>query len=273
MAYILNGIDLATYGIIPGRTAGSNIALSGAWDMPSRKNKVSHDWGDQNGVEAYVNAPEIFFGGRDLTLAGQIIQADKAAVETKLKGFYTGLAAIAGLTTLATPWGSFQVYVKDVIEVTYLKAGIATIIIKFREPVVDLTGGTLPASTASLLGIDGISFADLGIVPLLHTGGLSLPAMKRQYFSEYEKEGYQIAKTASREFTLNALLKDVNYAGFNNKIKALYKLFSQPGLRTINVQGDEQRTVFMQAGWAVSKMTIKPNLVAAKVELKLTNAD
>lgn len=35
--YYLNDTPLAAFGFVPGHASGSNIALSGAWDMPARR--------------------------------------------------------------------------------------------------------------------------------------------------------------------------------------------------------------------------------------------
>src|SRR5690606_31843248 len=42
LSYMLNGKQLNEYGIVPGQAPGSNLALSGAWDMPSRIGKIYH---------------------------------------------------------------------------------------------------------------------------------------------------------------------------------------------------------------------------------------
>jgi len=63
--YTLNNIDLGSFGFIAGKQAGSNIALSGAFDMPPRTGKTFQSWGDDHGVEPYVSATEISFGGQD----------------------------------------------------------------------------------------------------------------------------------------------------------------------------------------------------------------
>jgi hypothetical protein len=72
MAYLLDTVDLSTYGIIAGHVPSSNIALKGCFDLPSRTGKCYHEWGDENGLEPYVASGEMFFAGRDITLHGSI---------------------------------------------------------------------------------------------------------------------------------------------------------------------------------------------------------
>src|SRR5690606_5647566 len=68
--YILNGKHLSEYGIIPAQAPDSNIALTGAWDMPARIGKTYHEWPDEHNIEPYLLPEEIFFGGRDLKFYG-----------------------------------------------------------------------------------------------------------------------------------------------------------------------------------------------------------
>src|SRR5690606_33211005 len=74
--YVLNGKHLSEYRIIPAQAPDSNIALSGAWDMPARIGKTYHEWPDEHNIEPYLLPEEIHFGGRDMKFYGLLQAAD-----------------------------------------------------------------------------------------------------------------------------------------------------------------------------------------------------
>ena len=57
--YSLNGIDLKNYGIIISK-------FEGYLDMPKRMGDTEQSWPDENGIEAFTDADDIKFDGRDL---------------------------------------------------------------------------------------------------------------------------------------------------------------------------------------------------------------
>src|SRR5574343_156699 len=113
MAYLLNSVNLTTYGITAGQTPGSNIAVEGCFDLPERIGDTHHIWDDDNTVEPYVASDEIFFAGRDIKFYGTII-GNNFAINTYLDAFYTAIKAFTTLVTFSTPYGDFSVQVKDI---------------------------------------------------------------------------------------------------------------------------------------------------------------
>ena len=80
MAYKLNNIDFSTYGIMPGRMEGENLAVKGIFDLPSRIGDTHYDWAETNGVEPFVDADEIFLGSRTIYFQG-IMQGNVATLK------------------------------------------------------------------------------------------------------------------------------------------------------------------------------------------------
>ncbi|RZJ77917.1 MAG: hypothetical protein EOO20_28365, partial [Chryseobacterium sp.] len=99
--YSLNGISLSGKGFKPGQFDNSNLAISGAWDMPARTGKTYHDWGnDLNNIEPYVLEEEIRFGGRDISLKLLIKANSKHQALNNIYSLYKDIDAFNGLVPL-----------------------------------------------------------------------------------------------------------------------------------------------------------------------------
>jgi hypothetical protein len=95
--YSLNGLPLDTWGIIPGRAPGSNIAVSGMLDMPARIGETFHEWGEEDGVEPLVDAIDIRLGGRDIVFYGLIYASDREEATNMAYAFQTYLSSLTDL--------------------------------------------------------------------------------------------------------------------------------------------------------------------------------
>jgi hypothetical protein len=296
MPYTLNGVDLTTYGLFPSRADNSNIAIAGCWDFPERIGKASYDWGDDNGIEPYLQPGQIFFAGRTITITVALLARDRSDAKTKITNLYKAIDFFSNLVTLSCSFGTFQVYVNDAIKVTYVKNGKAYVKLSFREPVASLNGignyfgteigiqmGTEDGgiivtedsttnfvNTNSPTGIDGISFLDLGISPLSFENALSRPGIKTMNFKSYENEGYQIVKRKERTSVLRCLVAKNSYSSFVNAIVGLYGLFTQPNEHTLNYPSDSPRPFFVRDGFTVTNVNIRSNLVTALVNINIT---
>lgn len=245
--YTLNSHDLFTeYGIIAGHSPSSNIALQGCFDMPSRTGVLSHDWGDENGIEPFVSADDIFFEGRSVNFSGSI-KGSNSVLNTKLKLLYDDIKSFSGLSIFSTPYGDFSVLVNQ-INPEYVNGG-CSVYMQFREPVVDLSGGTIPASGTSANTIDSIPFLSFGLYLFNSKDIYSLPEFKEMKYTSYGFEGYQITKRKNNILTLNGFVIGSSLIDFKNKIKALYSLFSSVGLRTIKLNGEVSVSCFATSGF------------------------
>lgn len=253
MAYTLNAVNLSTYGIIPGQASGGNIALQGCFDMPARMGETKRDWGDENGVEPYIAADDYFFSGRDIVFSGLII-GTTAVCNAYLQALYTAIEAFTGLVTFSTPYGDFSVLVKEVDP--EMKNGVCQVTITFREPVVTLTGGTLPAIGTSKNTIGGIPLTSFGIY-LNGTKQLnSLPELKEQLFTKYGAEGYQIVKRNGDTIDVNGYLLASDISDLQSKIKALYLLFQSTDLLELIVNNESLGNCFLTEGFKVEDIII-----------------
>lgn len=256
MSYTLGGVNLETFGFIPTQQSDSNIALSGFLDMPARLGKCFHDWKSENGIEPYTSASEIRFGGRDMSLVGAIIGADKKDCIDKLTALQTLISSFTTLVNLTSDkWGTFQVYVNGVTQGEYLGEKGLRITIPFREPVVDLSGIYPASSPDNDYGFDGISFEDLGGVLIEFNGDRrNITAPKGFETTDWFKEGYRITKLEGAKLHMQIFISQPDSSAFRTKIKSLYQLFKAPGERILIVMDDLYRRVFACEGFKVSKL-------------------
>lgn len=272
MSYILNGVPLSQFGFVPGRQSNSNLALSGFLNFPERIGDTFRDWADEDGIEPYVSADEIFFAGRDINLTGYIKGLDRSDCDSKRNSLYNLLDSFSDIVPLSSKWGSFQVYMSGAVKSDYLAPGLLSISIPMREPVPDLSG-VVPAASGSEFGIDGISWATLGGASLELSGDRrNRPAPKADQFSVYGREGYAVTKTISPELVLRLYIKQPNYALYREKITGLYALLSSPGLRSLTFKNDKIRSFFVKDGFTVSTIYSKPDCFLGIVEMKLTQS-
>lgn len=251
-AYLINGKNLADYGFIPGHAPESNLAITGVWDMPPRMGKTFHAWPDQNGVEPYLRADELFYGGRDITLYGHLKAASRIDAYKKIQALYDDLDILAGgLFPLSSDWGSWNVHVLQQVQVGYIKNGICKVQLPFREPVVSMAG-EIPAATDAPIGIDGISFADLGLVKVLTSDNFNRPASKQAEFTAFGHEGYSVTKRGVRTFNIRFLLRGDDYASFAGKVQGFIALLSSPGARTLRLDDGTVREFFVKDGFTVT---------------------
>lgn len=269
MAYKLNNIDLTTYGIKAGRTTNSNIALSGFLDMPKRTGKTYHSWGDANGVEPYVSASEIFFDGRDIQFVGVLKSPSKYEAIYQLKDLYDDISAFTDKVDFETPYGTFEVYVKDEIKVEYLNNGWATLTISFRENIVEIPNPTLPTeSDFQVYGIDGIPFKSYGCFVQLVKDNMNRSAIKKQEVTAYGYEGFQLTKTDLHKVSLDLVFHATSFATLKTNIGMLHKQLASEGLRQINID-TVLRESFAIDGFKVKNIKTGSNIAVAIVSVEL----
>jgi hypothetical protein len=259
MAYSLASVDFGDYGVIPGRIEGGNISVRGAFDMPSRIGDTVHEWGDDHGLEIYTEADDLFYGGRDITFDG-FIPGTRSENYDDLKTLLTAVKAATGLQPFATPYGTFSVYAKSA-EPSYLP-GVAKLRMEFREPVVTLTGGTLPATGVSAYTVDNRPFTSFGLYASAYKGLLALPEMQEQQFTKIEAEGYSISKRRSGKFDFSGFVMASGYAAFLANIKNLYALFTASGERTFVLNNQLTVTGALLDGFRVDNVRVGTTTIA-----------
>ena len=271
--YKLNNILLSDYHIVAGRSPNSNIAVSGFLDMPSRIGKTHHSWGDHHGVEPYVMAQEIFFKGRDISFYGLIKSDDKSSAVYLLQRFYKMFNDFTELVEFETPYGVFQLYVRDEIEVDYLNHGWCKIVLKFREPIVEVPSVVLPIATNhQLYGIDGIPFKEFGAFIKKTSGYLNRPNTKGQKTRTYGAESFEITKRDLQKVELQLVFVGDSFTDLKNSIFQMHKLFASEGLREINLDMTGKK-VFAIDGFQVKHIQITSSKAVAELSCQLVVND
>lgn len=267
--YFINGIDLARYGFMPGHAGGSNVAFAGAWSLPSRLGTCYYEWPDDDGVDPYVETDDLRFGGRDLELYGTIRGGDREEFLMNLNELYGAFYQFKDLVELRSEdFGSYNVYLKDIVKTTYVKEGWGNIVLKFREPVVDLSGELPAGNLTSGDRIDGIAFSALGLTVLEFTEIDNRPATKNANFTVWQHEGFQVTKPKVRALQLKMLIQAKDYNDFRFKIGQYYRLFGGHGVRDITIH-DHIEALFAVNGFTVEDVVIQEGEVTGLLKIKL----
>lgn len=251
MSFRLNTIRLINYGIYGGQAPGSNIAVDGCYDMPKRIGKTYHDWGDEDGIEPYVDASEIFYAGRDIEFHG-LMFGTNSQIYANLETFRTAIDALTGTQAFLTPYGTFDVRVQNYNVVTF--NGGASIDIKFREPVVDFGEVELPSTGTNAYTIDGIPMTSFGLYPSVKSEVHDLPQYKDQDCTKYGAESFHPTKRKFNELELKGFMEADDLSDFSDKVGALYTLFSQDGMRYMKFNDEFAVTGFSDEGFTISNV-------------------
>lgn len=244
----LGNTDLIQFGLIPSMVDGSNIAVSGNFDLPARVGKTGHDWGaDESGVEPYVLEEEIRLMGRDIVFVALLKAENEKSALLKCYELYNLLGSSTTLVDFITPYGTYSVYIKDSITAEYAGDGLCKMKITLREPVVSFTDEMAVPDNANL-GIDGVSFENLGLIPLDVTGRFGNPKHKEYKATGFDTEAFKVMPTENREVTVKALIDCANLADFKSYLNKLYNLLRKEGLRYITYRNDMFRMFFVKDG-------------------------
>ena len=263
--YTLNSINLTTYGIVPGHSPGSNIAMQGIFDMPQRIGETHREWADDDSVEPYTLADELFFAGRDISFHGSILGTNKQ-VNDYMEALYDAIEAFTGLVTFSTPYGDFSVQVKTIVPEFYI--GGCKIVMTMRQPVVTLTG-TIPPTGTSAYTIDLVPMMSFGLYYGKGSGFRSLSELKEQLYTKYGAEGYQMTRRKARNFGIHAFVSGSTLANFQANISALYKCFSSAGLRSIIINNEIEIECFAIEGFKVTGMHLYNGGMIANFDMNL----
>lgn len=96
LGFTIDGNDLwTTYGI-------KVVRVRGYLDFLKRKGETEYNWLDEDGVEAYTDAEDIYYEPRKITLQCVLIATSKALIFSQMNAFKLLMEA-SGTHTLAVP--------------------------------------------------------------------------------------------------------------------------------------------------------------------------
>ena len=252
--YSINEIPISAFSLTPGRAPGSNIAISGCWNMPARIGKTYQVWEESNEIEPYLRQDEMFFGGRDLSLLCWADANSRADYIDTIQRIQDELDSLQnGMFTLSCQWGVFHVQAVAVSPAEYVGSGYGNIQLKFREPVVDLSGD-LPDNMSGGVGIDNYSFSDLGLTKVMTRNQADRPASRTLISEAYGIERIGAVRREAREFSLEFFIDVSTYTQFVSIISGFSYLLSRPGARTLRLDDNTTREVFVKDGFSVTEV-------------------
>lgn len=291
--YYLNGQALSAFGFVPGHATGSNLALSGAWDMPARSGDTSYTWQEKNGIEPYVEEEDMLFGARNIKLVGNISATDRTVFRSRLESFCTFVESLPDTFELRCDWA-----VRAVSRSAEMKAEVkggrtARITLAFTEPAPDISGHppvqwilasgvwnehgtwlneapwyTVSAGRTIEPQIDLWFWQSVGFVPSELTGEGSVPTVRSLRVTQ-PAHGTIVVQGGreAREITLVGTLIADDMFDFERRVRSLYWLFGSAGLRTLHRHGREI-DCFARSGFTLTGIQ-KREKTYAKFKIKL----
>lgn len=244
MNYTINNKPLESYGFRAGwiNSGGEAYALMGQWSLPKRSGKCYHEWG-YGGIEPYVDADDIVFEARNFTFSVVCLAPDLAAFNVQLKAF---LAEISDRFTL----NQYEVILSSAA-VKHFHNGWGEAALKLKElnPMAMRDIATLAARSTIENGIDGYSWAELGLVVETLGDRYDVPSWQPLKLTlANHTYGHRSIKT----ITLQGTIKGVSFADFESKIKQLQSVISAPGIRKIRYFDNTAYNAFCVDGFTVT---------------------
>lgn len=219
MSYTIDNIPLNDFGFSAGWLGSkpSSYALSGVWSVPPREGKTFHQW--PTGVEPYVDADDIQFKERELSLSLFCNAANLTAFKERLNALYSAFPPLFELSH--TLLGAFTVSpLKCSVKAYSSGWGVATLSLLEVNPDYSLVALPSPIGGGSG-GIDGYSWGALGLVVSSLGNRYDLPPP------------LEVGVRAPLQITLEGTLKGSNYSDFALKVARLRSLLFSSGLRSI----------------------------------------
>ncbi|WP_286755513.1 hypothetical protein [Roseivirga sp. UBA838] len=275
MAYTLNDIDLTDYGIIPAKGSRGNIALAGFLDLPQRMGKSYHVWAEDDGPEAWADASLIGYEGRDLTLSVIIRGSDLTEAQENIHALYDAMTSFTDLVELGTPYGTFNVLVKDAQALDYIGHNYFRGELRFREPQPVLSGiiPTEPNPSALENSLDGILLSTLSLTYLEWKNENNRSAVQPYELPTYLKEGYKTTLPAPHQYELKCLLLSENIASLITKAKAINAIWLQAGTRDLVINEVSIASCIAPEGISYSDITVEDSRASAIVTMQITQMD
>lgn len=291
--YYLNGQALSDFGFVPGHAPGSNLALSGAWDMPARRGDTSYTWQEENGIEPYVEQEDILFDTRSIKLVGSISASDRTVFWNRLEAFRAFVESLPAVFELRCDWAVRRVSRRAEMKADVKNGRVALITLAFTESEPDISGlpplqwilatgvwnehGTWMDSAPWYIvskndtgsGIDMWLWDSLGLV-LNSVNGEGVVSTMRSLQVTQPARGTIIAQGGreARELTLVGMLIADNLVDFEKRVRSLYWLFGSAGLRVLH-RHEREVYCFSRSGFTLTGIQ-KRDRIYARLNIKLT---
>lgn len=267
--YIIGGLDLRGVGFIPGQGEGiENIAIHGHLDLPARTGKTYQLWPGENGIEPYVRPDEIFHAGRDIMVKGYVRADSREQLFDNINTINQEFNAFTSEQELISKWGTRIVTVQK-IDVVRLQGGWAEAVLSFREARPDVNG-ELPSSASGGYGIDGYSWADLGIIFLKSKSELNRPDSIKLEVSVYGYEFNRVQYHDVGHIDLELFIRKPTYEEISETIQNFAFLLGSPYRRILSMPDGSYRECFAKDGFSVKSVRVTSSECYAFIDVRLT---
>lgn len=119
-----------------------------------------------------------------------------------------------------------------------------------------------------MYSIDGIKFENYGLYVSDHIGQANLVTGKRQLFTVYGREGYEITKRNGKVLSIKGYIIADDLADFQTKTSALISLFQSPNTREIYFD-NIGLTCLSQTGYKIDKVHILSGMAYGRFQADL----
>lgn len=265
----LNDTPLSSFGFRPGKQEGSDLSLSGAWDLPKRTGDTYRQWKEEDYIEPFTDPDDLYFDERTIRLCGTVTGDGLAAIAQNIEALRTFISDQTRPVTLRTKWGSWLVVVEKEISVEWRQDRWAEVKIAFTEPFPDLAHVTGAAS--ALRTIDPEALKTQGLY-LERIGGTHTIAGWQQLkvTEPISAESFVHGGRDRQHLTLEGRIVADDYTAFTDRARSLQTLFGSAGLKQLTHKGRTLK-LFAPDGLQVTHVRILPQVTAQfSVKLYLT---
>lgn len=120
-----------------------------------------------------------------------------------------------------------------------------------------------------MYSINGIEFKDYGLHVSNHKGQANLLNPKKQFFTIYGKEGYEITKRKGKLLSIIGYIIADDLADFQAKTSALSAVFQLPGTKEILLDNNGL-TCLSDSGYRIDRVRIYPSGAYGRFLVNLT---
>jgi hypothetical protein len=254
--YTIDGNNFSDYNI-------EILSSRGALDIPERLGEVQHNWGDSNGVEAYVLADDLIWNGRMITLrgyySGSSFISDIETMETALKG---------SDLTLVTHYGTHSVRLAKINENRQIIANTRAFIdLDFWEHSV--TPGTPPVAVGGTgVRLGGYDFlADFGLTVSRVSGYGIMPEYDKRVITYGDSPQRYSAYRNNRTISIHLAGHYASISALVTNINNLKSVLMSAGTKALVYRGVTKTTYF--TGGASVEINYKAKTARMILNLKI----
>lgn len=120
-----------------------------------------------------------------------------------------------------------------------------------------------------MYSLNGIEFKDYGLYISNHKGQANLLNPKKQFFTIYGKEGYEITKRKGKLLSIIGYIIADDLADFQAKTSALSAKFQEAGTKEIYFDNNGL-TCLADSGYTIDKVRIYPSGAYGRFKINLT---